>query len=177
MIWPVQIWDHRTYSHGDPQPFMYVEADILRDPPVRFKVPEPGQVSRDFAWVLSRITYAEALNQAVAAQFDLADCLSAWVSHWQQTPALPQVQQVLIALELLVRGIPIPLQTQLQSCFGADVMRAAHQMNMACIDPGNPDRTLLQVQRLGIRIASEQEPQLRAELLLLLRDGRQIDLL
>ncbi|MEN9220246.1 MAG: hypothetical protein Q6J68_07740 [Thermostichales cyanobacterium SZTDM-1c_bins_54] len=177
MIWPVQIWNQQTYIHGDPQPFMYLEAEVLREVPVRFRVAEPQPASRDFAWALSRIVRAEALNRAVAAQFHLHPCLAAWVSHWQQTPAIPPVQQVLIALELLVRGIPIPLQQQLQVSFGEDVMRAAHQMNIACIDPDNADRTLLQVQRLGLRLAGEQGSRLRAELQLVLGDGRWLDLI
>ena len=173
-IWPVQIWRHQAYVYGDPQPFMWAEAKALRDPPILFTVPEPDPLTRDFAWGLSRIWAAEILNQSLQADFDLESCFRAWVKHWQQPPA-PEVLGVLVALELIVRGIPIDLQNTLKASLGEDVLRAAYPMNMVCIDPNNPDRTLLQVQRLGIRLAGEQGSRIREQFQLVLRDGRRVD--
>jgi len=173
-IWPVQIWQEQAYVCGDPQPLMWAEAEALRDPPILFTVSEPDPFTRDFAWGLSRIWAGDRLNQVLQPTFGLEDCFRAWVAYWQQTPS-QEVHRVLIALELIVRGIPMVYQNHLKTILGDDVLRAAYQMNMVCIDPENRDRTLLQVQRLGIRLAGDQGSRIRTEIQLVLSDGRRVD--
>ncbi len=99
------------------------------------------------------------------------------VQWWQAQSDASEVSRLLAALELIYRGATKTEQDQLREVLGPDVLRAAYQLNMMCIDPTSADRTLLQVQRIAIKVMPEAADQARLDLQLRLSDGRELELL
>ncbi len=140
--------------------------------------PSPDLLS--FCWALNRVVQAPPIDQRLqAAGYDPLASQLATASHLIQavqsaktSPGISEAIQVLVVLELLYREIPIDQHNSIRSGCGEDVMRAAYQMNMVCIDPNDADRTLLQVQRIGLKLLGEVEPQVRAGMEIVLSDGR-----
>ncbi|MEN9230826.1 MAG: hypothetical protein Q6L68_07970 [Thermostichus sp. DG02_5_bins_236] len=152
----------------------------LSHPPIPVAYPRDPQAASaevlTYAWCLNRILQGVMLDRALE-QLGYDSNKSKRLTQEQlmaQSERIPDYVKALLLLELLYRGIEISWQKELQAACGEDEMRAAHQLNMACIRPEDPDRTLLQVHHFGLRISGSQEGQLRTGLQIQLSDGRQV---
>ncbi|MDX2270738.1 MAG: hypothetical protein NW237_02145 [Cyanobacteriota bacterium] len=137
--------------------------------------PSPqDQVLLTFCWSLNRVVQAAVLDQELAtAGYSPQESHNRTLDQiCQHVERIPEFARVLLVLELLYREISIPQQQQLKAICGQDVMQAAYQMNMMCVDPHSPDRTLLQVQRIALKLAGEAEAYLRSSVRTQLSDGR-----
>ncbi|MEN9238759.1 MAG: hypothetical protein Q6K80_11140 [Thermostichus sp. DG_1_6_bins_120] len=182
--WPVQAGSWGVL-YGEPQApeIEWVRALLqlrLSHPPTPFIYPrDPDTASAEvltYAWSLNRVVQGVLLDQALS-QMGYDPLQSQQLAKNQlmaESERIPDFIKVLLLLELLHRGIDISWQKELQAACGEEEMRAAHQLNMACIRPEDPDRTLLQVHHLGLKISGSQEEQLRAGLQIQLSDGRQV---
>ncbi|GAB4213906.1 MAG: hypothetical protein OHK0012_10910 [Synechococcales cyanobacterium] len=182
--WPLRILDDHLYIGQEGSEWDWAEAiALLRLPRLMtltaaFPADALPPLVLDLAWGLTRVTWATELDAILKrAGYDreagYAEQVQQWV-NWGSHRS--ELSRVLGVLELLVRGIPTSAQTELKAALGDDVMRAAYQMNLICIDPEQRDRTLLQVQRIALRLAGEQGSHLRSALRLVLSDGRQVEL-
>ena len=117
------------------------------------------------AWSLNRVVQGVVLDQALAqAGYDPGESRRLAKERLiAQSQRIPDYIKALL-LEPLYRGIEISWQKELQAACGENERRAAHQLDMACIRPEDPDRTLLQVHYLGLQISGSEEEQLRAGL-------------
>jgi hypothetical protein len=148
----------------------------LSHPPIPVIYPQDPQTASaevlTYAWSLNRIVQGVLLDQALAqAGYDPVE--SQRITKDQliaQSERIPDYIKALLLLELLYRGIKVSWQKELQAACGEDEMRAAHQLNMACIRPEDPDRTLLQVHHFGLKISGSEEEQLRSGLQIQLSD-------
>jgi hypothetical protein len=150
---------------------------VPRAYPRNFAQSNLEQSNRDlntFCWALNRVVHAVRLDHDLqAVGYDpVASQLSDLDHLLQLAPQMPEYAQVLLILELLYRQIALPQQTQIKAVCGEDAMRAAHQMNMLCIDPKDDDRTLLQVQRIGLKLCGSAEATIRSGMQVQLSDGR-----
>ncbi len=148
----------------------------LSHPPIPVIYPRDPQTASaevlTYAWSLNRIVQGVLLDQALAqAGYDPVESRritkDQLIAH---SARIPDYIKALLLLELLYRGIEISWQKELQAACGEDEMRAAHQLNMACIRPEDPDRTLLQVHHFGLKISGSHEERLRAGLQIQLSD-------
>lgn len=152
----------------------------LSYPPIPVAYPQDPQTASaevlTYAWSLNRILHGIHLDRSLA-QLGYDINASKRLTQEQlmaQSERIPDYIQVLLLLELLYRGIEVSWQKQLQAACGEDEMRAAHQLNLACIRPEDPDRTLLQVHHFGLKISGSDEPALRTGVQIQLSDGRQV---
>lgn len=182
--WPIQAEPWGLYAAADLPDFLWARAVLrlqLDHPAVPWVRPikaTPAPSSLLFAWGLNRVVQAALLDAALTRTgWDADRDREAAVQWWQDQTDIPEVSRLLAALELIYRGASKTEQDQLSQALGADVLRAAYQLNMMCIDPANPDRTLLQVQRIAIKVMPEAAEQARTDLQLCLSDGRVMDLL
>ncbi|MCJ2543043.1 hypothetical protein [Thermostichus vulcanus] len=185
--WSVQVgsWPSGSilYGEADAPEIEWARALCqlrLSHPPIPVAYPrDPETASAEvltYAWCLNRILQGVVLDRALE-QLGYDANESKRLTQEQlmaQSEQIPDYIKALLLLELLYRGIDIAWQKELQAACGDDEMRAAHQLNMACIRPEDPERTLLQVHHFGLRISGSQEEQLRAGLQIQLSDGRQV---
>lgn len=181
--WALQIGDGVVYADPEVAEIEWARGILqLRQshPPVPVARPRSGHSGVElltFCWGLNRVVQAAQLDHALqAAGYDLVSSKS--ITHTQVVQAAPRIREfarVLLCLELLYREISIAEQNDLKAACGEDVMRAAFQMNMMCIDPNDADRTLLQVQRIGLKLCGDAELQVRAGIQIMLSDGRILD--
>ncbi len=184
LAWPIQAEPWGLYAAADVPDFLWARAVLrlqLNHPAVPWVRPintAPAPSSLLFAWGLNRVVQAALLDAAlVRTGWDADRDREAAVQWWQTQSDVPEVSRLLAALELIYRGATKAEQDQLSEALGPDVLRAAYQLNMMCIDPTSADRTLLQVQRIAIKVMPEAADQARSDLQLCLSDGRELALL
>ncbi|MEN9226612.1 MAG: hypothetical protein Q6L60_12615 [Thermostichus sp. HHBFW_bins_43] len=152
----------------------------LSHPPIPVAQPRNPQTASaavlTYAWGLNRVAHGIPLDRALAQLgYDPNDSKKFTKEQIiTQSARIPDYIKVLLLLELLYRGIEMSWQKELQAACGEDEMRAAHQLNMACIRPEDPDRTLLQIHHFGLKISGSDEPALRTGVQIQLSDGRQV---
>lgn len=184
--WPVQIsaWG---MAYGDPQaPEIEWARGLLSaqlsqqpsHPPIPLARPQdpshPDPLTLGFCWSLNRIVQAPRLDLCLQ-DLGYSPAQSQTLAFEQviaHHTSMADVIKVLLCLELIYRQISPQHQAQLRSACGEDVMKAAYQLNMMCIDPEDEDRTLLQLQRIGLKLCQAEEDQVRAAMQLQLSDGR-----
>ena len=182
--WPLQIssWG-LVYAEPQVAEIEWVRGILqlqLSHPPTPRALPRDPQtqdpLALSFCWGLNRIVHAPQLDRGLQdlgydLQSSQALALEPICQHQAQ---IPEVLQVLLCLELIYRQISPQQQTQLKAVCGEDVMKAAYQLNMMCIDPEDQDRTLLQIQRIGLKLCQADEERVRQAIHLQLSDGRQL---
>lgn len=187
LAWPVQAEPWALSANPDASDLAWARAILrlrLTHPETPWLAPKGDPLAapplcRLFAWGLNRVVQATLLDTAMTragwdAVADRAETLAWWQAHAADTP---EVIRLLAALELVYRGASGAEQAGLSECLGEDVMRAAYQLNMMCIDPANADRTLLQVQRIAIKVMPTEAAQCREHFQICLSDRRELELL
>jgi hypothetical protein len=168
--WPVQAGTWGLF-YADPNAAEEDWAEgllqmSLTGDPMSFPLPEAsGSLSvLVFCWALNRVVTAITLDQLLEVRgYSPQRQHDRIVEHLSQIGSdIPPFAQVLLTLELLHRGISPQHQNTLKRTLGEDVLKAAYQMNRVCIDPDDQDRTLLQVQRIGLKLAETAETEIRA---------------
>lgn len=184
--WPVQLGpDGILYAADSARDIEWAAALMqMRVGRIPVAVVNPGDpdnsaldaMARILCWGLNRVVHGVKVDQALAEMgFEVALSQMATLgSLVDLAPTMPDYGQALIALELIYRGIPLADQNQLRQACGEDVLRAAHQLNMACVDPEDPDRTLLQVRRIALKFCGEAAAALEGQVGAMLSDGRRI---
>lgn len=184
LAWPLQAEPWGLYAAANVPDVLWARAVLrlqLKHPAVPWVCPitaAPAPSSLLFAWGLNRVVQAAILDAAlIRTGWDADRDREVTVQWWQAQSDASEVSRLLAALELIYRGATKTEQDQLREVLGPDVLRAAYQLNMMCIDPTSADRTLLQVQRIAIKVMPEAADQARLDLQLRLSDGRELELL
>ncbi len=184
--WPVQLgsdgilWGSEAASDID---WAFVVLQLrLSHPPVPLVIlrdPSSGAdpvdtTARILAWGINRVVQGVLIDQQLPQYGFTADASQGATLEalLQLAPQIPDYAQALLALELIYRGIDPGSQAKIRATCGEDVTKAAHQMNMMCIKPEDPDRTVLQVQHIALKFCGDQEAALAERLQVRLSDGR-----
>lgn len=182
--WPLQSDRFGLYATAAATELDWARATAqlqLSHPPVPLAAPIAAATASHatllFCWGLNRIVQAPLLDDALAAAgYDPAASRQEAVDRWVVAGLeAPESARVLGILELLYRQATAAEQDRLKTACGEDVMRAGYQLNMMCIDPDNSDRTLLQVQRIALKLCGAEAATIRQQMRLTLADGRTID--
>lgn len=149
-----------------------VPVVTLRDP--RSGADPVDTTARILAWGINRVVQGVLIDQQLPQYGFTADASqkATLETLLQLAAQIPDYAQALLALELIYRGIDPGSQAKIRATCGEDVTKAAHQMNMMCIKPEDPDRTVLQVQHIALKFCGDQEVALAERLQVTLSDGR-----
>lgn len=185
--WPVQlgsdgmVWGAEDAADID-WAFVLVQLRLPHPPVPRVELTDPvgdselDLTARILCWALNRVVQGGVIDQQLPEYgYQAADSQAVTLNALLRlADRIPDYAQALVMLELLYRGIGPTDQARILPVCGQDVTRAAHQMNTMCINPQDPDRTLLQVKHIALKFCGHQEAALATKLRVQLSDGRKV---